>query len=74
MKAFEAIAMLQTIHDVNNNEIPHFIIAPEIVDYRAFRVSNLFGATYHVLAMCLSGVGLKDFIVSFAFLFAMSLL
>lgn len=60
MTITEAIAMTKAIRD---NSSRGFTIYPHKVNVRTFRVSALYETMYSVLLMCLSPIGLKDFIV-----------
>lgn len=57
----EATALTKAVCDKENRR---FTIYPQQVNVRAFRVSSLYEKMYSVLLMCLSPLGLSDFIVS----------
>ncbi|CAO1393418.1 unnamed protein product [Diamesa hyperborea] len=65
---FEAVSILQTIVDVNNNseklKIEEY---PVKVDVKAYRASILFQKLYLVLSSCLSCVGLKNLVTDYNF-------
>lgn len=61
MTVSEAIAMTKAMRTTTTRG---FTVYPEKVNIRAFRVSALYESMFSVLLMCLSPLGLKDFIVS----------
>lgn len=60
MTLSEAITLTQTVCDKDEKG---FIIYPNRVSARAFRVSALYEKMYSILLMCLSPLGLKEFMV-----------
>ena len=59
MTVMEAIAMTKGMRTTTRG----FTIYPQKVNIRAFRVSALYEKMYSVLVMCLSPLGLNEFIV-----------
>lgn len=59
MTITEAIAMTKALRPAKQG----YTIYPENVDIRAFRISALYEKMFSVLVMCLSPLGLKEFIV-----------
>lgn len=60
LSTVEADLILYTVQQVENNEIPIDITAPEIVTDRAFRIPFLFTCFYKVYEHSLQAVGLFD--------------
>jgi hypothetical protein len=58
----EAIAMMQTIVDVERDHIPRIFICPQSVNIRAFRVTHLYSKMYLNLSRCMNAVGLAEFV------------
>jgi hypothetical protein len=58
----EAIAMTKALCE----DVRGYIVYPQQVNVRAFRISSLYEKIYSVLLMCLSPLGLKEFVVSFS--------